>query len=139
MSSAVDFMDGRVSRFPGGPQGIDFTGGGKVPHRRNTDVAPFGSSGCSRRSQRRRGGVRGSGGGASVPVVVGVQPGASLAGNDSSEDSSTSSSVWTCRWGGGGRFSSGLGSGTGVRLWGASITRERPGCNASELPAGDDE
>ena len=43
--------------------------------------------------------------------VAGVQAGGSLAGNDSSEASSTSSSWWTWR-SGSGRFGSGLGSGT---------------------------
>src|SRR6516225_376989 len=90
-------------------------------------------------AQRRGRGSRGSGGGRFVPGVVGVQPGASLAGNDSSEASSTSSSLWTCRCGGGGFFFSGPGSGTETSSLGAFITPARPPRNASELPAGDDE
>ena len=63
-----------------------------------------------------------------MPGVVGVQPGGSLAGNDSSEASSTSCSWWTWRRGGLGRFGSGLGSGT-ARSPAAVITCGRPARN----------
>src|SRR5215469_7313483 len=110
---------------------------------RNTDVAPSAPWGDTRGSasvqaQRRGGGARGSGGGTSVPGVVGVQPGGSLAGNDSSEASSTSSSVWTWRLGGAGFFFSGLGSGTGR----PPTELRSPGSDrraTAELPAGEDE
>src|SRR5215813_9626177 len=125
MSSGVNFMGGPgVYRKRRGTQGSR-PPDGKLRPKRNRHVLP--SPPSTHRPLGRAGGG-GTAAGGSVPGVVGVQEGGSLAGKDSSEASSTSASWWTWGSGAGGGGERGGGRGTTEHLLDFLVHPTLPEC-----------